>query len=144
MSLADDFNLRLEIASMSDVADCFDQFSNELTWTPTFGVVAPMTIASTSISYAVYYEIGDLNFFFLRFGATLGGTARQQISASLPFTTISASYHPLTCVIGQPASGNYLSGVCYTDTNNLLIRKPDGSDMATGTVDVNIAGVIRR
>ncbi len=103
MTLADDYNLRAEIATMNDVADFVDLFDAPLSWTPTFSVVAPMTLSSTTIHSAVYYEIGDLNLFFLRFSFTCGGTSRQQIAATLPFTTISATYHPLTCVLGQPA-----------------------------------------
>jgi hypothetical protein len=143
MTLADDYNLRAEIATMNDVADFVDLFDAPLSWTPTYGVTAPMTISSTTTHSAVYYEVGDLNFVFLRFSATVGGTSRVQITASLPFTTIASTYHPLTCVIGQPASGNYLSGVCYTDGNLLFIRKPDGSEFTASTVDVNISGVIR-
>lgn len=141
MSLGDD--LRLETVSMNDVADLFDLFSDPLSWTPTFAVTSPMTISSTSILTAIYYEVGDLNIFFLHFTATVGGTSRYEVKASLPFTPIASTYHPLTCIVGQPNSGSYKGGLSYTDGTDLICRYDDTAEMTADTIDINISGIIR-
>jgi len=143
MTLADDLGLRLETVSMNDVGDFADLFSNPLSWTPTFAVTAPMTISSTSILTAIYYEIGDLNIFFLHFTATIGGTSRYEVRASMPFTPIASTYHPLACEIGQPNSGSYKGGICHTDGTNFVCRFDDTAEMTASTIDINISGIVR-
>lgn len=142
MSLGDD--LRTELATMNDVADLFDLFSDPISFTPTFSVLSPMTIGSTVIQYSIYYPIGDLNLFFLKFTATIGGTNRFNISASIPLTAIPASYHPLLCSVGQPNSGSYNTGHCYTDGTDLVISKADRSEFSASTIDCNIVGFVRQ
>lgn len=144
MSLSDDLGIRTETVSMNDVADFIDYFSEQDSWTPTFSVNSPMTIGSTAIQYAVWYPIGDLNIFYLKFTATIGGTSRFNILASLPLTSIPASYHPLLCSVGQPNSGSYQMGHCYPDGTDLVISKYDRSEFAASTIDVNIFGIIRQ
>lgn len=143
MALSDDFNLRTELVTMDDVADFVDLFSEEGTWTPTFSVTSPMTISSTSIDYAKWFEIGDLNLMWLKFTATIGGTSRYDIKTSLPFTPIAASYHPLLCSVGQPTAASYNTGHCYTDGTDLVISKADRSEFSASTIDCNIVGIIR-
>ena len=143
MTLADDYNLRAETVTMNDVADFVDLFSEETSFTPTFSVTAPMTISSTAIDVAKLYTIGDLCFVSLKYRATIGGTSRFELRASLPFTPIASTYHNLTCNIGQPTAGSYLAGLCYTDGTNLIARLYNSSEMSATTVDVNINGFLR-
>lgn len=142
MSLGDD--LRTELATMNDVADLFDLFTEQNSFTPTFSVTNPMTISSTTIQYAIYYSIGDINIFFLKFTATVGGTSRFNINASIPLTPIPASYHPLLCSVGQPNAGSYNTGHCYTDGTDLVISKADRSEFSASTIDCNIVGFVRQ
>lgn len=143
MSLADDFNLRLETARMNDMADFVDLFDVPQSWTPTLSVTAPMTIGSQSVLYSVWYQVGDLNKIYMRATATLGGTSRYQVFATLPVTPPSASYHPLICNYRQPIAGGYVIGCAFTDGASITISKADGSEFTADTIDINIWGEVR-
>lgn len=143
MTLADDLGIRLETVSMNDIGDFVDLFSEPQSFTPTFAVTAPMTLTSTSINIAYWYDIGDLNLIWLKFTATIGGTSRFNITATMPFTPVAASYHPLLCSVGQPNAGGYVMGHCYTDGTGVVISRWDRSEFTADTIDVNIAGIIR-
>jgi hypothetical protein len=143
MSLADDYNLRTELASMSDVADCFDLWSNQLTWTPSLSVTAPMTIASASIIFADYYKIGDITFVFCRVTATIGGTSRNELRVSTPYAVSPNQYSPMIMSYRQPIAGSYVDGQCYPDSGYLVCRTRDNTQFTADTIDLNIAGAFR-
>lgn len=110
MSTADDYNLRSELATMNDVADFVDSFDAPTSFTPTLSASGSMTATSATGGSCTYWQIGKLVIarYYIT-DITTGGTASNEIRATLPVTASGTSLGGGACVGNSTAdTGFYL------------------------------------
>jgi len=105
-------------------------------WVPTYGASGSMTYTSVTTTFAKYIQVGKLVFYQIYASGTTGGTASNQITATLPVAGLSDS-RVGSCIV-QDGSGN-ITGQVFTNATNLLIYKYDTSNFGLGASRLFIA-----
>lgn len=141
MTIADDYFLRLETASMNDVADFVDLFDTSTSFTPTLSASGSMTASSATGGSCRYWTLGNLIIakYYIT-DITLGGSASNEIRATLPITADGSGYGGGAAVGNTTTNGGlYL----FVSTTVVGFRKSDASNYtASGSTNDIIQTVI--
>jgi len=105
-------------------------------WTPTFSASGSMTFTVSTLRYARYRRVGNSVEFALSVIGTTGGTANQDIFATLPIPPKSKTSDSIEAVfyssVGDP-SPTELGNCFYSDSQNALyFRKADNTNWTIG------------
>ena len=149
MSLADSFNLRTEIATMSDIANFVDSFETKTDYTPTYTVNAGV-ISQVALNYAHYYRIGGIGaagpFIFVR------GSMRINLTAAAAFPTVSVPFTAngfdafISGSIAAGATSNYepVTAAITAGTSTLTMVRSGAATFASGNWEFRYSGLYTR
>ena len=111
-------------------------------WTPAFAGLGAMTISSLRVLNAKYVRLGPLVLFNLRASFTLGGTASNYLSATLPVPMV-GDYSALTTQIWPSGAAQASTHVGQVDavSHNLMFLFLNGApNYPLGSTVVTVSG----
>jgi hypothetical protein len=142
MTLADNYNLRAEQASMSDVSAMVDTFETVTSYTPTY-TYNGTSVSLTTLFLARYLKLagGKLTFVEVNARVNLVGIG-PWLTVSLPFTNGQVGYTLLssTIAVGGSTAFEVVSGIISGTTNLITLHRAAGANYSAGSWDIFFSG----
>lgn len=103
------------------------------TWVPTLSCTGAMTIGTTAISVARYWQIGKTIYFVISFTGTLAGTPSTGVKFTLPVTPATDSDNIYSFEASISDGGNPLSGNArYFGADAVRVFRYDSANWSAG------------
>lgn len=112
-------------------------------WTPTVSGSGSMTVSSLSVTDAQFQQVGSLIYAKCLLSFTLGGTASNQLTVTLPTTAAGATAIFSTQVNPASSPGNWISAVGFVSGNQILVRISSQPNFTLGATGVGAFGFYR-
>lgn len=97
-------------------------------WTPTYSASGSMTFTSVTTRFAYYIQLGKIVIFMLNAGGTTGGTASNELRATLPVTAAAGMVNFAPCSGYANDSGTESSSNGYLQSSTVVAVRKNAAD----------------